>query len=224
MKENLREYIERNKVIAICRGTYGEKLIQLVTALEKGGVKLVEVTFDQGDKDCLKKTSEAIASLVENFQGKVCVGAGTVVTEEQVKIACKAGAEYIISPNTNPKVIKKTKELGMLSMPGALTPSEILSAHEAGADYVKVFPVGALGLGYIKDIRGPINHVKLVATAGVTPNNLEDYLDAGFSGFGISGYLTNKELIEAGKFDVLTEHAKELVDIVESKKTKQLSA
>lgn len=214
MTENIINVIEENKIIAICRGTYGEELFQLVSALEKGGVKLVEVTFDQGDPDCLSKTSTAIAKLSQKFNDSMVIGAGTVVTLEQVETAYQAGAKYIISPNTNPAIIKRTKELGMVSMPGAMTPTEILAAHEAGADFVKVFPVGALGLGYVKDIRGPINHVKLIATAGVTPDNLKDYLTAGFSGSGISGYLTNKKFIQSKQFDILTEHAKELMQIV----------
>lgn len=218
MQNETIDFIEENKIVAICRGTYGEELIKLVAALEKGGVRLVEVTFDQSDPDCLTKTAEAIQSIAENFAGKISVGAGTVVTTEQVETAHKAGANYIISPNTNVEVIRHTKKIGMVSIPGALTPSEILTAHEAGADFVKVFPVGALGLGYVKDIRGPINHVKLIATAGVSPENLADYLDAGFSGAGISSYLTDKKQIAAGNYDVLTEHAKELVAIVEQKR------
>jgi 2-dehydro-3-deoxyphosphogluconate aldolase/(4S)-4-hydroxy-2-oxoglutarate aldolase len=133
---------------------------------------------------------------------------------EQVEAAYRAGAEYIISPNTNPAIIKKTKSLGLVSMPGALTPSEILNAHEVGADFVKIFPVRALGLDYIKDIKGPINHVKLIATAGVTPDNISDYLDVGFSGFGISNYLTDKTLISEKKYSVLTEHAENLLKFI----------
>lgn len=152
MKLEMNDFIEKNKVIAICRGTYGEQLINLVSALNDGGVKLVEVTFDQGDPECLTKTPKAIASLVKEFGNEVKIGAGTVLSIEQVEAAHQAGAEYIISPNTNSSVIKRTKELDMVSMPGALTPSEIISANEAGADFVKVFPVRALGIGYIKDI------------------------------------------------------------------------
>ncbi|WP_373135454.1 bifunctional 4-hydroxy-2-oxoglutarate aldolase/2-dehydro-3-deoxy-phosphogluconate aldolase [Enterococcus durans] len=214
MKLEMNDFIEKNKVIAICRGTYGEKLINLVSALNDGGVKLVEITFDQGDPECLTKTPKAIASLVKEFGNEVKIGAGTVLSIEQVEAAHQAGAEYIISPNTNSSVIKRTKELDMVSMPGALTPSEIISANEAGADFVKVFPVRALGIGYIKDILGPINHIKLVATAGVTPDNLQDYLDLGFSGAGISGYLTDKRLIDTGDFATITKHALEMMSIV----------
>lgn len=214
MKAAIGEFIEKNKVIAICRGTYGKQLIQLVSALKEGGVKLVEVTFDQGDPECLTKTSNAISSLVKEFGEEVRIGAGTVLSLEQVEAAYNAGAEYMISPNTNPEVIKRTKELNLISIPGAFSPSEIIAAHEAGADFVKLFPVRALGMGYVKDILGPINHIKLIATAGVTPENLADYLDLGFSGAGISGYLTDKRLIEAGDFHTIKEHAAEMMRIV----------
>lgn len=215
MKEEVVNFIEANKIIAICRGIYGENLLKLVSAINEGGVKLVEVTFDQGDADCINKTSEAIKMLASTFKGKVKVGAGTVVTCEQVHAAKAAGAEYIIAPNTDKEVIKAANELGLVTIPGAATATEILQAHYAGADFVKLFPAGTLGLTYAKDILGPINNVRLIATAGVTPENLGDFLGLGFAGAGISGYLTNKKLISEGKFDILKEHAKELVGIAQ---------
>jgi Entner-Doudoroff aldolase len=213
MKEKLISFIESNKIIAICRGIYGENLVKLVSALSEGGVKLVEVTFDQGDKDCISKTSGAISLLSSTFKGEVKVGAGTVVTVEQVAAAKDAGAEYIISPNTNKEIIQTANGYNLVTIPGAMTATEILEAHFAGADFVKLFPAGTLGLTYAKDILGPINNVRFIATAGVTPDNLGDFLKLGFAGAGISSYLTNKKLVSEGKFDVLTEHAKELVAI-----------
>ena len=213
MKAKTIEFIEENKIIAICRGIYGESLVNLVTALYEGGIRLVEVTFDQGDKDCLTKTSEAIKLLTSRFDGKVKIGAGTVVTARQVHEAKNSGAEYIIAPNVNKEVIETANNLNMVTIPGAMTPTEILEAHFAGADFVKLFPAGTLGLNYAKDLLGPINNVKLIATAGVTPDNLEAFLKLGFSGAGISSYLTNKTLVNEGKFDILREHAKELVAI-----------
>lgn len=213
MKKEVIEFIEANKIIAICRGIYGENLVKLVSAISDGGVNLVEVTFDQGDADCISKTSEAIRTLAATFKGKVKVGAGTVVTCEQVHAAKAAGAEYIIAPNTDKEIIKTANDLDLVTIPGAATATEILQAHHAGADFVKLFPAATLGLTYAKDILGPINNVRFIATAGVTPDNLGDFLGLGFAGAGISGYLANKKLISEGKFDVLTAHAKELVDI-----------
>lgn len=213
MKKKIVKFIEDNKIIAICRGIYGQALVDLVSALNEGGVKLVEVTFDQGDKDCINKTSEAIELLASTFKGEVKVGAGTVVTLEQVFAAKNAGAEYILSPNVNKEVIKAANELGLVTIPGAMTPTEIIEGHFAGADFIKLFPAGTLGISYAKDILGPINNVKFIATAGVTPDNLGDFLKLGFAGAGISSYLTNKNLVKEKKFDVLKQHAVELVSI-----------
>jgi len=213
MKQEVVKFIEDNKIIAICRGIYGDKLVQLVESLYKGGVKLVEVTFDQNDEDCVKNTSEAISLLVSRFEGKVKIGAGTVITAEQVFAAKNAGAEYILSPNADVEIVKIANQVGLVTIPGAMTATEIIAAHKAGADFVKLFPAGTLGLNYAKDLLGPINNVKFIATAGVTPENLGDFLALGFAGAGISNYLTNKKLINAGEFDTLTEHAKELVKI-----------
>lgn len=210
---DIKEFIEKNKIIVIVRRIYGENIIKLAEALEKGGIKMMEVTFDQSDPDCIKKTSEAISQLKQHFGDRMKFGAGTVLTVEQVDAAAAAGAEYIISPNVNIDVIKHTKELGLISVPGAMTPTEMITADQAGADYVKVFPIIDLGLKYMKNIMGPISHVKFIATAGVNEENFADMLNAGFTGAGISGRLTDKKLIEAGNFDELTERAKVFVEI-----------
>lgn len=213
MKEKIVNFIEANKLIAICRGIYGQNLVNLVSALNDGGIKLVEVTFDQSDKECINKTSEAIKLLVSTFEGEVKIGAGTVVTVKQVFAAKESGAEYILSPNTDKEIIRVANAMDLVTIPGAMTPTEILEAHFAGADFVKLFPAATLGLAYAKDLFGPINNVKFIATAGVTPDNLSDFLDLGFAGAGISSYLTNKKLIDDKQFDVLKEHAKVMVSI-----------
>ena len=214
MKKDIINFIEKNKIIAICRGIYGEKLVQLVEALYNGGVKLVEVTFDQGDGNCIEKTSEALKELNYRFRGKVKFGAGTVITTEQVHAAKNSGAEYILAPNSDVEIIKLANELDLVTIPGAMTSTEILSAHKAGADFVKLFPAGTLGLKYVKDILGPINNVKFIAAAGVTPENLGDFLNLGFVGAGISNYITNKDMVNSGDFDTLTNHAREIMQIV----------
>lgn len=213
MKKDVIKFIEENKIIAICRGIYGEKLVKLVQSLYEGGVKLVEVTFDQNDVDCIEKTAEAIKTLNLKFGEKIKVGAGTVIKPAQVFAAKSAGAEYILSPNADIEILKIANDLDLVTIPGAMTPTEILEAHHAGADFVKLFPAGTLGLNYAKDLMGPINNVKFIATAGVTPDNLGEFLKLGFVGAGISNYITNKKMIEDGEFEVLTNHAKELVEI-----------
>jgi 2-keto-3-deoxy-6-phosphogluconate aldolase len=131
----------------------------------------------------------------------------------QVDASVEAGARYIISPNINDAVVLRTKEKGLISIPGAMTPSEILRADELGADFVKIFPYIDLGSQYIKNIRGPINHVKFLATAGVTENNFAEVLSAGFCGAGISGRLTDKSAIASGDYAELTHRAEAFVRI-----------
>ena len=212
---NVLDFIQTHKVITICRKVYGEDLKNLAAALCAGGVKLIEVTFDQADPDCIAKTAEAITMMNKEFEGKMLFGAGTVLSEEQVKAAADAGAAYIISPNVNEKVIKATKNLGMISIPGAMTPTEIIAAHELGADIVKLFPAGYLGFRYIKDILGPISHVKLCATGGVTEETWGQYLDLGFVGAGISSRLCDKKCIAAGDWDEITRRAAAFTEITQ---------
>ena len=210
---NVLEFIQTHKVITICRKVYGEDLKNLAAALCEGGVKLIEVTFDQADPDCIAKTAEAITMMNKEFEGKMLFGAGTVLSEDQVKAAADAGAAYIISPNVNEKVIKATKALGMISIPGAMTPTEIIAAHELGGDIVKLFPAGYLGFRYIKDILGPISHVKLCATGGVTEETWGQYLDLGFVGAGISSRLCDKKCIAAGDWAEVTRRASVFTEI-----------
>ena len=131
---------------------------------------------------------------------------------ELVELAASAGAKYIISPDVNVDVIRRTRELGMVSLPGAMTPTEVMTAHNAGADFVKLFPVGNLGIPYVKAIRAPISHVKLLAVGGVNEDNVADFLHAGLVGAGVGGNLANKKWIEAGEYHKITETARKLVD------------
>lgn len=202
------DFILKNKVITICRKVYGDDLMNLAKALTEGGVKMIEVTFDQEDPDCVRKTSEAISTLKDYFKNEMHFGAGTVLNTEQVEAAYAAGAKYIIAPNVNLDVIRRTKELGLISIPGAMTPSEVMTAYDNGADIVKLFPANYLGFSYIKDLRAPINHVKLLATGGVTEENFEAFLKAGLIGAGVSSRLCDKKLIAAGDFAEITRRAK----------------
>lgn len=205
---DIKALIERDKVIVIARRIYGDALLCLAEAMCRGGVHLMELTFDQSDEACVEKTASSLADLKSRFGDEMRFGAGTVLTAQQVEAARDAGCEYIISPNTDDDVIRATKANGLVSIPGAMTPSEILTAHKLGADFVKLFPAGYLGLPYIKDIRAPISHVKLVATGGVTEDNFGAFLGAGMVAAGISGRLTDKALIAEGDFDELTRRAK----------------
>lgn len=210
-RDNIIQEIEKNKIIAIVRGFEPEQCMLLARALYAGGINLIEITFNQKSPENFAKTTEAIRLVRESMQGKVFVGAGTVLTKEQVDMARDAGAEYIISPDANQEIIKYTKELGLVSMPGAMTPSEIVQAHMAGADFVKVFPVSNLGSNYIKALMGPLSHIKMLAVGGVSPDNIGEFLAAGACGAGVGGLLTNKAYIENDEFDKITRIAEEYV-------------
>lgn len=199
------KWIEDNKIIVIMRGLTKDEALNAADAMYKGGIRLIEVTFPKGGNP--KETGETISALCERFDGKVCIGAGTVVTEEQLAEAKEAGAKYIISPNTDTDIIRKTKELGLVSIPGALTPSEVVIADKAGADFVKIFPVSAFGKNYIKQISAPLSDVKLLAVGGVSAENMTDYLAQGAVGVGIGGNVVNKKLIECGDFESVTKAA-----------------
>lgn len=176
----------------------------------------MEVTFDQKDPACIEKTTQAIAMLRAAHGENMHFGAGTVLSAEQVDAAARAGAEFMISPNTDPAVICRTKELGLISIPGAMTPTEILAAHNYGADLVKLFPAATLGLTYAKDILAPISHVKMIATAGITEENFAQFLKLGLAGAGISGRLTDKKLIADGDWAEFTRRAEAFRRIAEN--------
>ena len=141
--------IRREKLIAILRGVPMEKLDGVVEALAAGGVRILEFTFDHDSEDCIRENAEKIRHTVEKYGSSMLVGCGTALTVPEVEAACDAGACLVISPNVDYGVIRRTRQLGMVSMPGALTPTEIVAAHNAGADIVKLFPAGELGVGYI---------------------------------------------------------------------------
>ena len=201
------EWVQRSKIIAIVRGLPKEYMTRLAEALYAGGIDLMEVTFHQQKPETWKDTAAAIAAVDSCMEGKMLVGAGTVLTLEQLDMARDAGANYIITPNTNCDLIRRVKEYGLLSFPGAFTPSEIVEAYEAGADAVKVFPVGNLGPSYVKAIKAPLSPIPLMAVGGVNEKNAAGFLAAGCCGIGVGGNLVNKSWIEAGEWDKITELA-----------------
>ena len=155
-----------------------------------------------------EKTAADIKRAVTHMSGKMRVGAGTVTTVRELMLASGAGAEFIISPNTDPLIIGQTKQFGMISIPGAFTPSEVVAAEQAGADYVKLFPVSSLGPEYAKSILAPLNGVKLLAVGGVSREDTGKYLDAGCVGFGVGGGIANRKLCEEKRFDEIAMNAR----------------
>ncbi len=214
MREEIIEKILKEKVIAIVRGLDPDRCLKVAKALYDGGIRLLEITFAQNKPETFKDTQKAISAISEAFKGEMEIGAGTVLTPEQVDMAVDAGAKYIISPDVKEAVIKRTIERGAVSLPGALTPSEITTAYEYGADFVKIFPAGSLGAGYIKAVKAPISHIRLLAVGGINEDNAKDYLSAGACGLGIGGNLVNAKHIENGEYEKLTEVAKKLMSAI----------
>ena len=207
-REDIILKMQEDKVIAIARGLSCEQSIEAAKALLAGGVKFMEVTFDASGKTADEETGAKIAAIVRELNGEMCVGAGTVLTVGQVEITKANGGEFIISPDTNTEVIRRTVELGMVSIPGAMTATEAVTAHNAGADFVKIFPAGNLGAGYIKALASPLNHIRFMAVGGISDANVGEFIAAGCVGAGIGGNLVNKKAIAAGDYALLTECAK----------------
>lgn len=210
-KEVLNKILE-GKIIAIVRGIPSTEVVNLAQALVKGGISCIEVTFDQSSEEKAQDTLKAISNIRQALGARVCVGAGTVMSVEQVDAAAAAGAEYMISPNTDAAVIARTKKLGKISIPGAMTPSEVAEAYALGADIVKMFPAGVLGCGYIKAVKAPLKHIPVTAVGGVNPQNCADFIRAGAVGVGVGGNLVSPQYVTEGRFDEITAIAKSYVD------------
>lgn len=214
MNEEMIKKIEEEKIIVIVRGVSKNKLIPLAEAMHAGGIRFLEITYDASGSVSDEETAENIQMLSECFAGKMEIGAGTVLCEKQVEYTKRAGGKFIISPDTNPAVIKKTKELGMLSLPGALTPSEICAAVRCGADFVKIFPASVQGTKYIKAIKAPLSDTRLLAVGGIDENDIADYLKAGVCGFGIGSNIVSKKALETGDYEAVRETAEKYVAAV----------
>lgn len=212
MRKEIIERVKNKKLIVIVRGVYGEDCLKLAEALYEGGIEMLEVTFDQSSIANQQKTVETIKLITDKYGEKIMIGAGTVTTVDMVKSAHDAGATFIVSPDTNADVIHETVKLGMVSMPGAMTPTEINIAYNCGADFVKVFPVSNLGAAYVKAVSGPLNHIPLLAVGGVNQHNIGDFIKAGALGAGVGGNLVNKEWIANGEFDKITALSKEFIN------------
>ena len=214
MRQETMERIQREKIIAILRGLGRMHCGEVAEALYAGGIRLLEIAFDQTSEETIYKTTEVIRAVSRQLDGRVLVGAGTVLTPEQVELAAAAGAHFIISPDVNKAVIRRTREMELVSIPGVMTPTEMMAAHYAGADIIKVFPAGELGSAYIKAIRAPLSHLRLMAVGGIHEQNIREFLAAGVMGVGVGGNLVNRTWIEAGAYEKITETAQALVDSV----------
>lgn len=210
------EWVQKGKLIAIVRGMPGDCIGDLAEALCQGGIDAIEVTFNQARPDTWNDTAQAIRMLDTRLRGQVLKGAGTVLTLEQLHMAMDAGAQYIVTPNTAPHLIRAAKAAGLCCFPGAISPTEVVMAHDAGADAVKVFPAGHMGPAYIKALRAPLSHIPLMAVGGINEENAAEYIQAGCMGVGVGGNLVNRTLIERGEWPLITALARKYRKAVDS--------
>ena len=187
------------KIIAIIRGANPGDVLKIAKALYEGGVKALEITLNS------PKALSVIEQVADEIGNQVLVGAGTVLDAEAAKAAITAGAKFIISPTVDVNTIKMTRRYGIVSIPGAYTPTEILKAYSNGGDIIKVFPASA-GPQYIKDIRGPLAHIPLMPTGGVTLENIKEFQKAGGVAFGIASALVDS------KKEITDEYLQQLTD------------
>ena len=206
-RETVLEWINREMVIAIIRGVEPGQMLDTARAIKAGGISNMEITFDHSTPEGIGNTLESIRRVKAGLGDQVNVGVGTVLTTEEAELAAEAGAEYLISPGMDPAVIRRTKELGKISIPGALTPTEVCEAWDCGADIVKMFPAGVLGLEYLKAVRGPLRHIPMCTVGGINPENIGLFLEAGIRCFGIGGNLVSVEAVRRGDFHKLTQAA-----------------
>ena len=214
MRDLVINTVKEEKLIVIVRGCAPDKLIPLARAMYEGGVRLIEITYSANGSVSDEDTAKSIALLSKEFEGKMLVGAGTVLTEKQVELTKEAGGKFIISPNTDKAVIEKTRALSLVSMPGAFSPTEICDAYKYGADFVKLFPIAELPVSYVKAIRAPISHIPMLAVGGVNLENIPEYLKVGICGFGIGSNITDKRMIEEGDFEGITALARKYVSLI----------
>ena len=211
MRDIVIKEVLNHKIISIVRGMNREQTVKIAKALYEGGVRFIEVTFNQKNPEKFYETVESIRAIREEMGDKMFVGAGTVTSVELVDMAAQAGALYIISPDMDENVIRRTRELGLVSMPGAYTPTEAKKAHNAGADFVKLFPCIGEAPAYVKALCAPLNHIRFLAVGGVHADNARDFLKAGAVGVGVGSSLVNKAWVDAGEYEKITEEAKKMI-------------
>jgi len=206
--EQVIERIEAGRIVAILRGDFGGREEEIVNALVESGITAVEATLNSPG------AFDSIGRLAASFGSRVAVGAGTVLRPEEVERAADAGARFIVSPNLNAKVIEVTKRLGLVSLPGCFTPSEIAEALGAGADAAKLFPAQCLGPDFVKALRGPLPNIRLIPTGGVTPEAARGYVAAGAWALGVGSELIGKDVMNDEGFESLRRRASDFADAV----------
>jgi 2-dehydro-3-deoxyphosphogluconate aldolase / (4S)-4-hydroxy-2-oxoglutarate aldolase len=209
MSETTAEIIERVGLIPVLRARSIAQAHAVVEAMIAGGVTVVEVTMT------VPNAVHLLKELKKEHGAKILLGSGTVTTAKEAEDTINAGAEFVVSPSLHPEVIAATKAAGKLSIPGALTPTEVITAHRAGADYVKIFPCSAMGgASYLRSLLAPFPHLKLIPTGGVTLKTAEEFIRAGSRALGVGSDLVNLAAIDEGKAEIITEAARAYLEVL----------
>lgn len=217
MYESTQEFIERVGLIPVLRAKSVAQALAVTKAMIEGGVTVVEVTMT------VPGAVELLRELRREYGAKLLLGSGTVTTAAEAESTIDAGAEFIVSPSLHPDVIAATKAAGKVSIPGALTPTEVITAWRAGADYVKVFPCSAVGgAGYLKSLLAPFPLLKLIPTGGVTLETAGSFLDAGASAVGVGSDLVNLSAINSGSPETITEVARAYLAVIAKEKKNKI--
>jgi 2-dehydro-3-deoxyphosphogluconate aldolase/(4S)-4-hydroxy-2-oxoglutarate aldolase len=199
------EELRRTRIVVIVRGLEQQYMMNLAEALHAGGIRVMEVTLNSPG------ALEAIRQLQDKLGERMYIGAGTALDVEDAERALAAGASFLVTPNMEEDVIRLAVQRGVPIFPGAMTPTEVVKAWKAGATAVKLFPSASLGIGYIKELQGPLGHIPMIAVGGVKEDNIRQFMDIGCHAVGIGGSLVQLDDIRAGRLDVITEKSRRLL-------------
>jgi 2-dehydro-3-deoxyphosphogluconate aldolase/(4S)-4-hydroxy-2-oxoglutarate aldolase len=209
MQETTAQTLERVGLIPVLRARNAGQAHAVVQAMLAGGVTVVEVTMT------VPGAVDLLAELKREYGSELLLGSGTVTTADQAEATIEAGAEFVVSPSFHPAVVAVTKAHKKLSIPGALTPTEVITAWDAGADYVKIFPCSAMGgASYLKSLLAPFPHLKLIPTGGVTHHTAVSFLEAGARALGVGSDLVNLAAIDQGAPEIITAAARAYLKVI----------
>ncbi|MDP6126397.1 MAG: bifunctional 4-hydroxy-2-oxoglutarate aldolase/2-dehydro-3-deoxy-phosphogluconate aldolase [Candidatus Latescibacteria bacterium] len=216
MKEShLLGRMEEYGIAAVVRAPSAEVAVKAVDAVIEGGVTVVEITFT------VPNAADVIRTVAGGIDDDVILGAGTVTDKGKAESAIDAGAQFVVAPNTDPDTITTSKALGAVCIPGALTPTEVVTAIECGADAVKIFPASVFGPSYLTALRGPLPGVKFMPTGGISLGNMKEFVAAGATMFGIGGNLVSSSSLKSGDYAQITANAKEWMSAMEAAREDQ---
>lgn len=215
--QNLQRVLD-HVIVAVIRAESPDLLVDVAESLLAGGVSVMEVTFT------VPRALRVLEQVADKLGDRVLLGAGTVLDAETARAAFLAGAEFIVSPSTNVEVIRMCRRYGKLAMPGAFTPTEVVTAWQAGADIVKIFPSDIVGPKYLKLLKAPLPQVRLMPTGGVNLQTAQEFLQCGACALGVGGALVDPKWVAAGDLARIESTAREFTKIIAAHKTPNPSA